>query len=59
MTANDTGAFYVDDVVPTDSERQQASRQTLAKLLLIVLLMLAFSAAMVPLYRQICEVLGL
>lgn len=59
MTANDTGAFYVDDVVPTDSERQQASRQTLAKLLLIVLLMLAFSAAMVPLYRQICEVLGI
>lgn len=59
MAANDTGVFYVDDVAPTDAERQQASRLTLGKLLLIVLLMLAFCAAMVPLYRQICEVLGI
>ncbi len=44
--------------VPTDEERRHNSRVTLAKLLLIVPVMLLFCALMVPLYRQICKVLG-
>ena len=41
-------------------EKQRSeSRLTLKKLLLIVPVMLVFCASMVPLYRQICEVLGI
>lgn len=39
-------------------EVQEANRATLQKLLLIVPVMLLFCASLVPLYRQICEVLG-
>ena len=46
-----------------ESERREhqkrESRVTLKKLLLIVPVMLVFCASMVPLYRQICEVLGI
>ena len=59
MTARNQPLFFEDDAPPTAGERRDASRVTLAKLLLIVAIMLAFSAAMVPLYRQICEVLGI
>lgn len=38
---------------------RRENRITLAKLLLIVPVMLAFCASLVPLYRQICEVLGI
>jgi cytochrome c oxidase assembly protein subunit 11 len=40
-------------------EIRRENRVTLAKLLLIVPVMLAFCASLVPLYRQICEVLGI
>lgn len=46
-----------------ERERQEIQRSeshlTLKKLLLIVPVMLVFCASMVPLYRQICEVLGI
>ena len=42
----------------SDDERQRNSQTTLRKLLLIVPVMLLFCASLVPLYRQICEVLG-
>ena len=46
-----------------EQERQEKqrseSRLTLKKLLLILPVMLVFCASMVPLYRQICEVLGI
>jgi cytochrome c oxidase assembly protein subunit 11 len=41
------------------SEVKSANRETLMKLLLIVPVMLIFCASLVPLYRQICEVLGI
>ena len=41
------------------AEVQANNRTTLFKLLLIVPVMLAFCASMVPLYKQICEVLGI
>lgn len=59
MTAQDQSAFFGDDEAPTADERRDASRVTLGKLLLIVVIMLAFCASLVPLYRQICEVLGI
>jgi cytochrome c oxidase assembly protein subunit 11 len=40
-------------------EVRENNRVTLWKLLLIVPVMLAFCASLVPLYRQICEVLGI
>ncbi|MEP7154458.1 MAG: cytochrome c oxidase assembly protein [Betaproteobacteria bacterium] len=39
--------------------QRDAARTTLKKLLLIVPVMLVFCASMVPLYRQICSVLGI
>ncbi len=59
MSAQNQPLVFDDDVPLTAGERRDASRVTLAKLLLIVAIMLAFCAAMVPLYRQICEVLGI
>jgi len=41
------------------AEQQRNSRVTLGKLLLIIPVMLVFCASMVPLYRQICEVMGI
>lgn len=49
----------VDDDSLTPTERRDANNATLKKLLLIVAIMLAFCASMVPIYRQICEVLGI
>ena len=40
-------------------EIAQRNRQLMTKLLVIVVGMLGFCAAMVPLYRQICEAVGL
>ena len=40
-------------------EQREAAKVTLWKLLLIVPVMLVFCASMVPLYRQICSVLGI
>ena len=40
-------------------QQRKESRVTLKKLLLMVPVMLVFCASMVPLYRQICEVLGI
>ena len=40
-------------------EQRENARVTLKKLLLIIPVMLIFCASMVPLYRQICEVLGI
>jgi len=40
-------------------EQRASSRATLGKLLLIIPVMLVFCASMVPLYRQICEVMGI
>jgi cytochrome c oxidase assembly protein subunit 11 len=51
--------FATDDDSLSPAERQQANIATLKKLLLIVVVMLIFCASMVPLYRQICEVLGI
>jgi cytochrome c oxidase assembly protein subunit 11 len=51
--------FAIDDDSLTLGERQAANSATLKKLLLIVAVMLVFCASMVPLYRQICEVLGI
>ena len=42
----------------TVAERRRNSQVTLRKLLLIIPVMLLFCASLVPLYRQICEVLG-
>ena len=42
----------------TEAERRHNSQVTLRKLLLIIPVMLLFCASLVPLYRQICEVLG-
>ncbi len=44
--------------VSTQTEVRENNIVTLRKLLLIVPVMIAFCFAMVPLYRQICEVLG-
>ena len=40
-------------------EIREANRVTLWKLLMVVPVMLVFCASMVPLYRQICDVLGI
>lgn len=48
-----------DAELTSPAERQAANRATLIKLLLVVVMMLAFCASMVPIYRQICEVLGI
>jgi cytochrome c oxidase assembly protein subunit 11 len=48
-----------DTEVDTPQEVRENNRVTLWKLLLIVPIMLAFCASLVPLYRQICEVLGI
>ena len=44
--------------VDSPEEVRENNRATLKKLLLILPVMLAFCIALVPLYRQICEVLG-
>jgi cytochrome c oxidase assembly protein subunit 11 len=44
---------------PSVGETQRDNRVTLAKLLLIVPVMLLFCASLVPLYKQICAVLGI
>ena len=41
------------------AEIAQRNRQLLARLLVVVVGMLAFCAALVPLYRQICEAVGI
>jgi len=43
----------------TQIELRESNRVLLIKLLLVVLVMLVFCASLVPLYRQICEVLGI
>lgn len=43
--------------LPADLE--QRNRQMMRKLLIVVVGMLAFSAALVPMYRQICEAIGI
>lgn len=43
--------------LPADLELR--NRQMMRKLLIVVVGMLAFSAAMVPMYRQICEAIGI
>lgn len=48
-----------DDENERRKRQKKESRVTLKKLLLIVPVMLVFCASMVPLYRQICEVLGI
>lgn len=40
-------------------EQQREARVTLIKLLLIIPVMLVFCASLVPLYKQICQVLGI
>jgi cytochrome c oxidase assembly protein subunit 11 len=40
-------------------EQRNESRVTLGKLLLVIPVMMVFCALMVPLYRQICEVMGI
>ena len=40
-------------------ELRESNRVLLFKLLLVVVVMLVFCASMVPLYRQICDVLGI
>lgn len=47
----------IDSVSP--AEIRQNNRITLWKLLMVVPVMLVFCASMVPLYRQICSVLGI
>lgn len=42
-----------------DTALAAQNRQTLMKLLVIAFVMLGFAFAMVPLYRQICEALGI
>jgi cytochrome c oxidase assembly protein subunit 11 len=50
MNASDT---------PVRTERiAQANKQLLVKLLVIAVLMLGFAYSLIPLYRKICEVLG-
>ena len=44
---------------PTQAEIRENNRVTFWKLLMVVPVMLVFCASMVPLYRQICEVLGI
>ena len=41
------------------AEVRQRNRQMMGKLLVIVVGMLGFCAAMVPMYRQICEAIGI
>jgi cytochrome c oxidase assembly protein subunit 11 len=43
----------------SSKQNRQENRVTLAKLLLIVPVMLLFCASLVPLYKQICAVLGI
>ncbi len=45
--------------IHTPSEVRANNSVTLKKLLLVVPIMLVFCASLVPLYRQICEVLGI
>jgi len=45
------------NTLPTDLELR--NRQMMRKLLIVVVGMLAFSAALVPMYRQICEAIGI
>lgn len=45
--------------LPQEPSLQQQNRQLLFKLLVIVVGMLGFCYSLVPLYRQICEVLGI
>jgi cytochrome c oxidase assembly protein subunit 11 len=42
-----------------DAALQRENRQLMTKLLVIVVAMLGFAFAMVPMYRQICEALGI
>jgi cytochrome c oxidase assembly protein subunit 11 len=54
-----TQKYDADEEPMTPEERAEANRVTLKKLLMIVPVMLIFCASLVPLYRQICEVLGI
>ena len=42
-----------------EAEVRLRNRQTMTKLLVVVVGMLGFCAAMVPMYRQICEAIGI
>ena len=44
---------------PGDDDLKRRNRQMMGKLLVVVVGMLAFSAALVPMYRQICEAIGI
>lgn len=46
-------------VTVAQAELRESNRVLLLKLLLVVAVMLVFCASMVPLYRQICDVLGI
>ncbi len=59
MATHDEAVVFQGDDLPSSVERREANRVTLGKLLMIVVLMLCFCASMVPIYRQICEVLGI
>ncbi len=59
MATPDQSVTIQEDDFPSAIERSEANRVTLGKLLMIVVLMLVFCASMVPIYRQICEVLGI
>lgn len=59
MAIQDQTVTLQGDDFPSAVERSEANRVTLGKLLMIVVLMLVFCASMVPIYRQICEVLGI
>jgi cytochrome c oxidase assembly protein subunit 11 len=58
MDKQDNNAVEVDEPLTREEIRAENSA-TLKKLLLIVPVMLVFCASLVPLYRQICEVLGI
>ncbi len=59
MGIQDQTVTLQEDDFPSAVERSEANRVTLGKLLMIVVMMLVFCASMVPIYRQICEVLGI
>ena len=62
VTKTSSGVGMGSDVAEVnshDSELRRDNRVTLGKLLLIVPVMLVFCASLVPLYKQICAVLGI
>ena len=44
---------------PEDEDLKRRNRRMLGKLLVVVVGMLGFSAALVPMYRQICDAIGI